>query len=601
MNKQFLIVLTGWWMAFHALASIRVTAEASPTTVAVGEAFRLEYKVNSTDAEQIRPDAFNGVEVLNGPAVSTFSSYQLTNGRASSESSTTFTYILSPTREGTLTLPAATVSVGGRHYKSNAVRIKVVKGSGQPSRETIAQENGPAMRTRGAVTNKDLFITVTANKTQVFEQEPIVLTYKVYTLVNLNQLVGKMPDLKGFLSQEVPLPQQKTFAVERYGDKLYRTTTWSQYVMFPQQTGKLTVPSIRFEGAVTMENPNIDPIDAFFNGYDYTVKVVRQTPTIDIEVSPLPTPKPKGFSGAVGDLKIRAEVATREPKTNEALTVRVTISGVGNMKLIKAPKLTFPTSFEVYDPKITDKTKLTAKGIAGEMVYDYLVIPRQKGHYDIPPVEFSYFDINTGQYKTLQTQPLAVDVAQGTKSDADVRKEMELRQSDIRALHVDDGLAVHTAFWESGVYGILYVILLVVFAATVWTTRRYIKANADIVGRRGRAAGKNARLRLAKAKAMLDSKKRDAFYDETEKALQGYVADKFNIPQGQLSRETVTATLTAAGVTEETVGRFNETLEGCEFARFAPSGGDKELEGFYEQVAEILSRIEQELKAKKKK
>ena len=241
------------------------------------------------------------------------------------------------------------------------------------------------------------------------------------------------------------------------------------------------------------------------------------------------------------------------------------------------------------------------EGIAGEMIYDYLVIPRQKGHYDIPPVEFSYFDINTGEYKTLKTQPLTVDVAQGTKSDADVEKEMELRKSDIRALHVDDGLAQHTAFWGSTIYGVLYVILIGIFAATVWTTRRYIKANADIVGRRGRAAGKNARLRLAKAKAMLDHKRRDAFYDETEKALQGYVADKFNIPKGQLSRGTVTATLTAAGVTEETVSRFNETLEGCEYARFAPSGGDKELEGFYEQAADILSRIEQELKAKKKK
>ena len=271
------------------------------------------------------------------------------------------------------------------------------------------------------------------------------------------------------------------------------------------------------------------------------------------------------------------------------------------MKLIKAPKLTFPTSFEAYEPKVTDKTELTAEGIAGEMIYDYLVIPRQKGHYDIPPVEFSYFDINTGEYKTLKTQPLTVDVAQGTKSDADVEKEMELRKSDIRALHVDDGLAQHTAFWGSTIYGVLYVILIGIFAATVWTTRRYIKANADIVGRRGRAAGKNARLRLAKAKAMLDHKRRDAFYDETEKALQGYVADKFNIPQGQLSRGTVTATLTAAGVTEETVSRFNETLEGCEYARFAPSGGDKELEGFYEQAADILSRIEQELKAKKKK
>ncbi len=602
MNKTLFILLIGWWTALHAFATIRVTAEASPSTVAVGEAFRLEYKVNSSDAGQIRPGTFNHFDVLNGPAISTFSSYQITNGQARSENSTTFTYILSPKSEGTFTLPSASVNVNGRNYKSNTVRVKVVKGTGKPAQGgTIATDEGPAMRTQGNVTNKDLFITVTANKTQAYEQEPIVLTYKVYTLVNLNQLSGKMPDLKGFLSQEVPLPAQKTFNIERHNGMLYRTTTWSQYVLFPQQTGKLTVPSIRFEGLVTMENPNIDPIDAFFNGYDYTVKVVRQTPTIDIQVSPLPQPKPANFSGAVGDLNIQAEVVTQAPKTNEALTLRLTVTGVGNMKLIKAPKLQFPTSFESYAPKITDQTKLTAEGIAGKMMYDYLVIPRQKGHYEIPPVEFSYFDITTGQYKTLKTEPLAVNVAQGTKSAADADREMELRNSDIRPIHADDGLTDYASFMGTAAYGLLYAAILVAFALSVWLMRRHIKANADLVGRKGRAAGKKARLRLATAKSMLDAQKHNAFYEETEKALQGYVADKFNLPTSQLNRETITTTLRQAGLSEETTARFVKALERCEFARFSPIDDNDQLFAFYEEAVNVLSLSEQEIKATRKR
>ncbi len=601
MKRTVLFSFLCWLIAISAAADIRITAEVSPSTVGIGEAFRLEYKVNSLEAGQIRPGAFDGFKVLNGPAVSSYTSYQITNGQARSESSKTYTYILSATQEGTFTLPAATVTVDGRTYKSNTVRIKVVKDSGRSvSGGNIATEE-PAMRTRGGVTNKDLFITVTANKTKVFEQEPIVLTYKVYTLVNLNQLSGKMPDLKGFLSQEVPLPSQKTFSLERYNGQLYRATTWSQYVLFPQQTGKLTVPSIRFEGTVVMENPYVDPIDAFFNGSDYTVKVVRQTPTIDIEVNPLPQPKPQNFSGAVGKLDMSAKIVTTEPKTNEAMTLRLTISGVGNMKLIKAPKVSFPTSFEVYDPKVQDKTSLTEQGIAGQMVYDYLVIPRQKGHYEIPPIEFSFFDINEGQYKTLKTETLSVDVAQGTKSDAEADREIQFRNSDIRPIHVDDGMSGAVSFWGTASYVSAFVILVLVFVVAVVLTRSHLKANADVVGRKGREAGKNARLRMAKAHSMLDHNQPHAFYEETEKALHGYVTDKFNIPTAQLSREKMMQTLEESGVSSDTVGCFVQTLEKCELARYAPNSDNQQMVELYEQAVETLSNIEQELKSRKKK
>ncbi len=603
MNKFILSIICFWAVisTCWAAGNVKVTAKVTPTTVAVGEAFKLEYTVNSMDSKNINAPSFKGFEVLNGPAISTFSSYQIINSKVSSGSSTTFTYILSPLQKGQMVIPGAIVTVEGKNYRSNAVKINVIAGHATATtKNNAATTDEVAVRTRGGVGKKDLFITVTANKTRVYEQEAIVLTYKVYTLVNLTQLSGKMPDLKGFLSQEVALPQQKTFTTERVNGRLYRTTMWSQYVMFPQQTGQLKIPSITFEGAVTMENPNIDPIDAFFNGSDYQVKVTRNTPALDVTVNPLPTPKPANFSGAVGKLSISAAVITPSLKTNEAATLRITITGVGNMKLIKTPTVKFPSSFDTYDAKVTDQTQLTGEGISGKMVYDYTVVPREKGHYEIPPIEFVYFDINANQYKTLRTSPITLDIKQGEKTAKDADAEMILRNSDIRSLHLDKAHNEGTGrLWGTAVYPLLYLVVILLAVACFILSRRYQQRNADVVGRKGRKAGKEVLRRMKIAKDLLGTGNQDRFYDEVAKALWGYVADKFNLSTSSLNKETLETALISANVPIEVVKGYVVTIENCEFARFSPEHDPDKMTELYQDALSAIQNLEQHLNKRK--
>lgn len=291
------------------------------------------------------------------------------------------------------------------------------------------------MRAAGtAISGSDLFIKVTASKQHVREQEPILLTYKVYTLVGLTQLNGKMADLKSFYTREVPLPQEKQFHIETLNGKPYRTVTWQQYVMFPQATGKLEVPSITYEGIVVQQNRNVDPFEAFFNGGSGYVEVKKQikAPGITIQVDPLPQ-RPANFSGGVGSYSISATLDHTEVKANDPVKLRVEVSGVGNMKLLRQPDVKFPKDFDHYDAKVTDNTKLTTNGLEGSIVYEFLAVPRHQGDFDIPAVEYVYFDTKNNQYKTVRTESFKLHVTKGSGSSSTVYGGQE----DVRQLNRD--------------------------------------------------------------------------------------------------------------------------------------------------------------------
>ena len=382
-----------------------ITASA-PSQVAVGEQFRLTYTINTDDVDGFRAGNIPAeLEVLMGPSTSRQSSFQMVNGRTSSSTSITYTYILCATANGTFTIPPARATVGGKQMTSNVLRIKVSgQASGQQSGGQQRQQSS-GMRSAGTpISGSDLFIKVSANKSRVHEQEPVLLTYKVYTLVDLTSLNGKMPDLKSFYSQEIPLPQQKKFTIENVNGRPYRTVTWSQYVMFPQMTGKLDIPGITFEGVVAQVNRDVDPFEAFFNGGSGYVEVNKkiQAPGLSIQVDPLPE-RPAGFSGGVGRFTVKAELDKTEVRANDPVTLRITVSGAGNMKLLKEPVVNFPQDFDKYDAKQTDKTKLTTNGIEGSITWEYLAVPRHQGTYDIPPVEFTYYDTQANAY-ALQAQ-----------------------------------------------------------------------------------------------------------------------------------------------------------------------------------------------------
>ena len=598
-------ILAAWQV--KAADKVRFVAEAADVVVS-GDQVRLVFTVNSQDIKDFRAPSIKGFDVLMGPSRSQQSSIQIINGKRTSNSSTAFTYILLAGNPGTYTIPAASVEVNGEKVFSNAISIKVLP-QDQTSGNSGNNGGGSASSSRSQaagsrISSNDLFITATASKTTVHEQEAILLTYKVYTVVNLRQLYGKMPDLKGFHTQEVELPQQKTFTLEHYKGRNYNTTVWSQYVLFPQQTGKLEIPSITFDGVVAQQTISDDPFDAFFNGGGYVeVKKKITTPKVVINVQPLPA-KPAGFSGAVGEFKLASSINATDVKTNDAVTIKLTLSGTGNMKLIGTPEVKFPQDFEIYDPKVTDDYKLTNSGLTGTKTFEYLAIPRHAGNFTIPAIEFTYFDLKSNSYKTLKTEPYNLKVAKGQGnadqviSDFTNKESVKMLGKDIRFIKLgDSSLRPKGDFFFGTVgYYLCYLIPLLLFVVFAVIYRQKALENANVAKVKTKKANKVATRRMKLAGKLLAENKKNEFYDEVLKALWGYISDKLSIPVSQLSKDNIEAELTNYGVQEALIAEFIGVLNECEYARYAPGNENEAMDKVYSASVEVISKMENSIK-----
>lgn len=598
-------ILAAWQV--KAADKVRFVAEAADVVVS-GDQVRLVFTVNSQDIKDFRAPSIKGFDVLMGPSRSQQSSIQIINGKRTSNSSTAFTYILLAGSPGTYTIPAASVEVNGEKVFSNAISIKVLpqdQNSGNSGNNGGGSASSSRSQAAGSrISSNDLFITATASKTTVHEQEAILLTYKVYTVVNLRQLYGKMPDLKGFHTQEVELPQQKTFTLEHYKGRNYNTTVWSQYVLFPQQTGKLEIPSITFDGVVAQQTVSDDPFDAFFNGGGYVeVKKKITTPKVVINVQPLPA-KPAGFSGAVGEFKLASSINATDVKTNDAVTIKLTLSGTGNMKLIGTPEVKFPQDFEIYDPKVTDDYKLTNSGLTGTKTFEYLAIPRHAGNFTIPAVEFTYFDLKSNSYKTLKTEAYNLKVAKGQGnadqviSDFTNKESVKMLGKDIRFIKLgDSSLRPKGDFFFGTVgYYLCYLIPLLLFVAFAVIYRQKALDNANVAKVKTKKANKVATRRMKLAGKLLAENKKNEFYDEVLKALWGYISDKLSIPVSQLSKDNIEAELTNYGVQEALIAEFIGVLNECEYARYAPGNENEAMDKVYSASVEVISKMENSIK-----
>ena len=602
--KRYLLVVS-LMMITWAVSAQTLTANA-PSQVQNGENFRLTYTVNTSNASDFRigeiPEA---LEIITGPYTSEQSNFQMVNGHTSSSSSITYTYILCANKNGSYTIPAARVHANGKTITSNPLKVTVsgkAAGTGNAPKMHDDYDDRPQMRAAGTpISGSDLFIKVSANKQRVHEQEPILLTYKVYTLVDLTQLEGKMPDLTGFHSQEVKMPQQKSFHIESVNGRNYRCVTWSQYVMYPQMTGDLEIPSITFNGTVIQQNRNVDPFEAFLNGGSGYVEVKRsiKAPGLKIHVDPLPK-RPDNFSGGVGKFNISGQLNKTEVKANDPITVRVVVGGVGNLKLIKQPVVNFPKDFDKYDPKVTDKTKLTANGVEGNMIYDFLAVPRNQGKYTIPPVEFTYYDVAANAYKTIKTQAFELEVEKGDGNGGTAVDFTDEKNQDIHAIKTGKVVRKDAAslFFGSASYWIVLALLLAAFIALMIIFRRRAIENADIVKMRGKKANKVANKRLRAAHKLMVAGKQGEFYDEVLRALWGYMGDKLNIPVSELSHDNIADKLAEHHVDEQTVASFIEALDECEFERYAPGDAAGNMNKTYESAATAIEKIEEVMKKK---
>lgn len=604
MTKRASFFISVLYMILWNMQSVAQTISVSvPHQVAVGENFRLSYTIPTQDVNDFRAGNIpSALEVLAGPYTSSQSSYQIINGRASSSSSITYTYTLYAAKNGIYTIPSAVAIVNGKKIVSHAVKVEVSGHARNTTSPQMHEDNNAQMRSAGSqISGNDLFIKVSANKRVVHEQEPILLTYKVYTLLDLTQLEGKMPDLTGFHTQEIKLPQQKNFHVEKVNGRNYRCVTWSQYVMYPQITGKLTIPSITFKGIVVQQNRNVDPLEAFFNGGSGYVEVKRNivAPSIDVQVLPLPT-RPMDFSGGVGTFKISAQLNKSQIKTGEPVQLRVAVSGVGNLKLIKQPEIKLPKDFDKYAPKITDKTQLTSQGVEGSMVYDYIIVPRNVGQYKIPAIEFIYYDISSNSYKTISTQSFNLEVSKGNGTNSTI-SDFSMKENDIRDIKRGnvDSYDIHQSFFDSLSYWLFLILPIVTFGILSVAFRKQAKENADIIASKGRKANKVANKRLKNAKNLMEANRDNEFYDEVLRALWGYVGDKINIPVEKLSRENISEKLQSYNVDDATISMFITAIDECEYERYAPGDVTGNMNKTFNAAMTAITNIENVMNKKR--
>lgn len=613
MKKSILLLfVTLLATSLYAAGKYKLTAEA-PRTVVQGDQFRITFTVNTSDnVKDFRGISnIDGLNVIFGPSTSRSSSMQIVNGKSTSSSSVTFTYMVEAVKQGTFTVPAATVVVDGEKLISNSLKIEVLppdknssqRGQGHSSSQSSASQSS-------SVSADDLFVRVTASKTNVYEQEAFLLTYKVYYAVDLHHFENaKLPDFNGFHSQEIEVSQSNNHALEHYNGRNYHTVILKQYLLFPQRSGTLEIAPARFDAVVAKIIRSNDPFDAFFGGGQSYVPIKKTltTPALKINVKALPSPRPESFIGAVGSFSLESSISKTDVNANDAVTYKLILSGVGNLKLVSAPSVDFPSDFDAYDPKVNENVVLKSNGMSGNRVFEYLLIPRHPGKYDIPSLTFHYFDTKSGSYKPLTTASYALNVGK-SKGGSDgaasadytgtAKEDVKMLASDIRYIKLG-----RVDFKPAGMfvvgslpYTLSYVIPLVIFLIIFFIDRKNLSDSLNVAKSRNKKANRVVNRRMKQVSALLKAKEHDRFYDELLRALWGYMADKLNINTSDLNRDNIREKMTEAGLSEQDIADFINLLDECEFARYAPGDKVEGMDRTYETAREVIIRIENNMR-----
>lgn len=575
--------------------------------VAVGEQFRLIFTVNA-QANGFKAPAIKDFTILTGPNQSSSSSMQIINNQVTRSVEYSFTYLLESNKEGTFTIGPATVNVEGKTYQSNPITIKVVKGN--PQQQRPDQGN---MQTAPDISSRNLFVKASVSKNNPYQGEQVIITYKIYTRVPVSEYsVSKTPSLTGFWTENLikdntPLNQYK----ETVNGAEYVVAEFKKDALFAQKTGKLTIEPLQLDVIAQIEKQRRrsgDPFDDFFNdsffGSNYqNVRKTLYSNSITLNVKPLPDNKSGDFTGAVGNFTLNSAIDKNSIKTNDALTLQYTITGKGNIKLIDKPSIVFPPDFEVYEPRIVDDIKVSSSGISGKRTFEYLIVPRNHGKFTIKPVPFSYFDLSTGTYKTLTSSVFNITVEKGAGNDNYVRAGAEKEDfkyigTDIRYINTNISklYPVNRFFFSTPLFWLAFIFPVVAFILFLVIWQKELKKRSNVALMRNRKATGIARKRLKAAEHYLKSGNQAAFCNEISNALWGYISDKFNIPRSALSMESVTDALQKKNIKDELLTKFVNSLNNCEFARFAPGDKSQVMGNLYTEALEVITQTEQELK-----
>lgn len=612
--KRILSILFICSMALVAMAQDVEFKASAPAQVIMGRPFQLTYSVNQR-AKDLRAPEFTDFDYIAGPYTSQSSSTSFVNGKRTSSFNLTYTYTLIANKEGTFTISPATIKVDGEQYTSNGVRI-IVLPADQPNNVSAGNTNTvgqtsqrPASSQNDNVSEANIFVRTLVSKTRVREQEAILLSYKLYFAgVDVAQFTNntRIPEFKGFLKQEIESGEIQT-ELEHYNGRNYQTAVLYRTLLFPQRSGDITIEPAQFEAVLRVQNrAQVRSIfDDFFGSYTAVNKPIT-APGVTIHVLDLPANKPAGFSGGVGQFNLTSKISGTELNANEAVTLTLTIQGAGNMKLLKTPMVDWPEGFEVYDPKVTNNFKNTTAGVSGTKTIEYLAIPRAGGTYTIPPVRFAYYDTQEQDYRTITTPEYTLNIERAANEDATamvvnnfVQKEnIQQLGTDIRYIHTAELMPVADASSRAIRFGSLlfwlcYAIPSLLAALLFVIFRKKIKENADMTRVRYKKANKVAQRRLKVAEQLLKQNKKDAFFEEIERAAWTYLSDRLSIPTAQLNKENIAQILSNKGVSDMIIQEMMHVLSTAEFARYAPTS-DHAMQEVYEDTIKIINQLESE-------
>lgn len=608
MIRKFLFIACVFISELAASQDVTFTAQG-PGVVQVAERFRLTYALNTKPSGFYAPN-FDNFYVVAGPSTSTSTSIEMVNGKVKHSQSITYTYILEAQKEGKFTISPARVTVGRNEYASNAVTIEVIADEQQAaaSRNAVQTTAGQQQTaTNSSLPNEELFVAVELNKHTAYLGEPILATFKVYTRVDISGFESvKYPSFNNFWCQELPMSNQITFQRANVNGKIYNVGIIGKYLLFPQKSPSLQIDP--FELNVLYNAPSSRPrsiFDDFFGVTETRRKKLVSRP-INLNIKPLPDGAPAAFDGAVGNFKMKTTVDKTQLKANEAVTMKVNISGSGNMKLIGMPTVSFPAGFEQFDPKTTNNFAAKAGNMSGTKTIEYIVIPRTSGVYEIPPVQFAYFDLNKKSYVTLSSEGYQLNVAADTSAHSVVvsgysKEDVKFIGQDIRFIKTDAPQLKprHRFVVVNGMYQLTYAVVFVLFVGFVLFYRKHRSQMADQALMRTRKANKAAQKRLKTANTMLAANNSEKFYEEISRAMSGYVADKLGIPMASLTLDHVNDTLAERNVEQTQIDEYNQIMNTCEFARFSPMAQHEQMDQLYDQAYKLIAKFEQVLKTAK--
>jgi hypothetical protein len=594
------LTLSGYSVAGEDLRLVM----SAPNAVSVGDQFRLTFNIGEKGENLTLPE-LTGFEVLMGPSFSSSTSIQFINGKTTQSSDYAYTYILRASQEGSFTIRPASIEVGGKVFQSNSLTIQVVKG--QPQNQAARQQGADQGEEPqyGTISKNDLFIRLELSRSQAYKGQQIIATVKLYANPNM-PLAGfeevNLPTFEGFYTQDIDIPQQINFKREVFNDRIYQMGVLKKTVLFPQQTGVITVKPFNITVVVQQRVRQRSFFDDFFAGVQ-NVRAKLTSDPVTVISKELPG-TPADFSGGVGDFKVSSELSQTDVTTNDAVTLKLNITGSGNIRLIQPPKLNLSGDFEAYDPNSTDNVKASDAGLNGTKTIEYLFQPKFEGTYKIPSIQFVSFNPATGQYQRQATPEYTLKVKKGT-GDPNNQLVRSVRKQDVQLIGQDiryinqkfESLNLKGySFFGSFLFWLIYVLGAAGFAAFFIIYRKKLAENANIALLRNKKANRVARKHLKTAAEFLKKQQPEAFYDSILKAIWGYLSDKLSIPVADLKRESAIGALESRNIEPSLIRDFIGVIDQCEFERFAPSGGNVEMHDMYAKAEDMISSLEKQIK-----